>query len=496
MTKLRKEVAENSMWNFFSKIAGKGGALVFTIIVARLLMPEGYGIYTLAMTLASFFITFTTIGIDKTLNRYLSFYLKNKKTKLSSYFRYIFKIKVLVVIFVTIIFFILSYPFSVYVFRHIELFPALIIAGFYIFIFSFERFFNAIFFSLKKVNYVTFKELFSGIIKIGLVIAIFYLISESYKVVGAIFASIFASSFALLFSLYYLKKIKPEIFEKSKEKINKKNVIKFFSFLVLGGISFVFFSYIDILMLGIFVKPEFVGFYKVSFSLMTGVVAFFAFAQVLLPYFTQFKKKSLEPSLNKVIHYLMIITIPSFFGVLVLSRYFIKILFGIQYLQAFYSLMVLSFIVMIVPVIQIFVSLFDARGKPEYYIKPVIFVSILNVILNLVLISQFLKISQNASTVGAGIATGISNLVFVLILSRKLREKLKIKLRLNFLKPLFSGIIMACILFYLLSLINDMTLLLGIGLIFIGILTYFSVLFLIKGVKREDIELVKSLIRK
>ena len=61
---IKQEVIKNSIWNFFMSLIIKTGGLIFTILLARFLFPEKFGIYSLAMSIVMIFLTFADMGIN------------------------------------------------------------------------------------------------------------------------------------------------------------------------------------------------------------------------------------------------------------------------------------------------------------------------------------------------------------------------------------------------------------------------------------------------
>jgi len=121
----------------------------------------------------------------------------------------------------------------------------------------------------------------------------------------------------------------------------------------------------------------------------------------------------------------------------------------------------------------------------------------LNVILNYIFIKILLNISMQWATSGAAIATVISRFVYFSSLMFFAKRKLNIKLEKKYLiKPIISSLIMALFVFTLSSIIKDMNLFLGLILVIFGILIYILVMILIKGLKKEDFDIIKLLIAK
>ncbi len=494
---IRERIITNSFWNLSRLIINRIGALIFTIILARFLVPEGYGLYSLVLSTSMIFFTFADLGINMTLVRYLSLALKKDKRKIPSYHRYLLKFKFLLSLIVSIIFIFLSYPLAFYVFKNSQLFLPFLVASFYIFILSFDTFYTQVFYSIEKVQYVSLKESINHILRIVFALFIFYFIASYYYIVGIFLSFIIISFFMILFSLFYIKKLIPEFYLKPKIEVDKRKIRRFVGFVTIASISSVFFSYVDSIMLGVFLSLEYVGYYRAAFSLVFGIVGILSFTNiVLLTSFTKLKDEK-NKIFEKIIKYILIIIVPSVFGLLILGRYFIRIFFGYSYLPATLPLYFLAPLIFPIVLIGIFLSLFSAKEKPEIFAKLILIISIINVVLNLIFIKLFLLISPLWATAGAAIATLISWTIYFVASIYAIKKEFNFLIPFKpLIKPLIASLIMSGILLYTSTLIDDMNLVLGIGVILFGIFIYFSIMFLIGGIKKKDLNLLRVLIKK
>ena len=85
------QAVKNSSYQLTQNIVMKFGSLIFTIILARLLMPEKMGIYSLALSTIVLFAAFSDLGIGSAIITYIS-KNKNNSKKAKSYWRTLFKI--------------------------------------------------------------------------------------------------------------------------------------------------------------------------------------------------------------------------------------------------------------------------------------------------------------------------------------------------------------------------------------------------------------------
>jgi len=496
--KLKRSIVKDSIFSFASSVINRIGTLIFTIILARLLTPSGYGLYSIIFSTAMIFYTFADLGINQALVKYTSQSLHRAKNKLPAYYHYLLKIKFFLTLTVSVALIICSYPISVYIFKNKEIFIPLIISAFYIFILSFENFYSGFLYSANKVNILTFKESINQILRIISIILLLSVIASSYEIIGIFLALIIISLVLFLLVFLYIRKICPQMFEKTDANINKKEVLHFVSFLTIASISGVFFSYIDSVMLGIFLQPEYVGYYRAAFSLVLGIIGLVSFPSViLLPLFTKLDKTKIENVFNRAIKYSAILAIPACFGLLVLSRYFLNFFYGYSYLPAALPLSFLAFLIIPIIMVSLFLNLFSAEGKPQILAKLILYSCILNIILNYVFIKLFLLISPLWATAGAAIATLISWTFYLVASIYYVKKEFDIRVSLkSLIKPLIAGLVMSLVIIIATHYLKNIGLLSGIGEVLLGILVYFVTLIIIRGIKKEDFELIYLIIKK
>src|SRR3989338_2229958 len=90
---LIKQFLKNAFWGSILGIITKLGGLLFTLILARFLVPEDFGVYSFILAIATIFMAMGDLGINQTLIILLSKNLNDKK-KSNSYFKFLMKIKI------------------------------------------------------------------------------------------------------------------------------------------------------------------------------------------------------------------------------------------------------------------------------------------------------------------------------------------------------------------------------------------------------------------
>ena len=478
---LARKVLKNSIFNSSSVLISKVGGLVFTVILARLLHPELFGIYHLALSIGFLLLTFTDLGINGAMVRYVSYAMGKKDESLArSYFKYLFKLKFLLTLVFSLSVVFLAKPLAFYIFHKPSLFLPLKVIGIFLFFQSFLDFVGSSFVAFHRFEYTTLIHIIYEGMRLILVPLLIFL---GFSVFGAIIGISLSVIGALLILFYFLVKNYYFLFKGEIVKIERRRILRFLSYLTIGSISGIFFAYIDSIMLGIFLPAEFVGFYRAAYNIVFAVAGLISIAGVLFPVFTQLDSLELENAFKKVFKYSTMLAFPCALGLAFIARPLVELVYGSEYLSAVLPMYILSFLIITSP-IDFFATLFNAKEKPEYPAKLIIISSTLNIILNYVLILQI-------GMVGAAIATVISryfNIISLGVLSKKV---FNISPSLDLIyKPLFSSLAMLLFL-YLVPIPTN--LLIGIGEIIAAGIVYFVVLFLIRGVGKEDRDYLRTI---
>lgn len=497
-TNIKEQVVKNGFWNVISGLINRGGGFVLVILLSRLLMPEGFGQYSLAMTVSLFFITFSDIGINQTLIRYVSLGINETNDKSATYLNYLFKIKFFVTLILSLILFLISYPLSYFVFDSPPLFIPLFLLGFYVFFISLTGFFESLFFVRKKVKYISLKESLLIILKLIAIFIIIYFVSPEFKLITVFLSFVIISILIFFFSFFLSKRSYPSLYKKTEKLKEKKGLLKFIFFLGTQNISLIITSMATIILLGIFLAEKYVGYYSVSWALIHGISSLlFSFSYVLLPIYTNMEEQGFQHLLKKTFRLFFILALPISFGLALLSRYFILTIYGHDYLPASIPLGILSFLIPCIITTNLALTSFSARNKQKNFsIWMLVFTAIL-LILNYIFIKIFLVYSGEMVVIGVSIANLISFLFFFVISIFLLKRELGVNVISSWiLKPLFSCLIMSSFIFILSNYLGEMNLIKGIGVILVGAFIYLSSLFLIKGIEKEEIkEILKSLFK-
>jgi len=493
---LSKIALKGSVYGFASLMILKFGGLIFTIILARLLLPELFGIYALALSIITLALTFTDLGINNTFLRYLSDSLgKKKKGQSRGYFKYLSKMKFVLVLLVAILLLLFSKYLSYNLYENPFLFYPLIFSCLYIIAESFRNFLSVFFPAQKDMKTPVFLDTSIQLLKIVLSVLAILILTDAFKISGIFIALFISSLFTLLISLFILLKRNKNLFIGKGSKINKSRVNNYWKYMVFASVSLAFFGSIDTLMLGKFVSSEYLAYYRVSLSLILAVASIFSLSSIFLPLFTQIKGKRFNRGFHKTIRYLLIITIPAAVGLAFIARHAIYLIYGNQYLLSTTSLYFLIPLVITAPLIGLYSIVLESKEKSKAVSKSVLISLFSNIVLNVLAIFLF-KGRPLAIIAGIAIATTLSRIIFLLILVINSKRKFNFFVRgLGLKKPLFATLIMSLFLLVF-NYFFDISLIIGIIEVTLAAGIYFGIMFLIKGVTKEDLNLLKTFSRR
>jgi O-antigen/teichoic acid export membrane protein len=415
---------KNSIYQFASTFVSKICSLIFTVILARFLLgPELFGLYSLALTTILFFAVFADLGINQTLVKFVSSSLsKNNEKKAKSYFIYLVRIKLILTLIAALVLLITAKFIANNYYQKPEIYLALLAGASYLILAVFLGVFNGLFESLNNFK----KGFYSNIIlessRLILVPAIILLAINKVStelLLGIIFIAL-AFSFVLAFLYIYISAKKQiSLLRQDREELSQREKRKLNSFILTLStiaISGVLFGYIDTLMLGRFVKAEFIGYYRAVFSLITATSPLLTFSGALFPLFSRIKGNRLEKILKKSTRLTIFITIPFFLLMFFLSPVIVKIIFGNEYLPSINILRLFSILLVVLPLISIYSSVLVSQNKHKKVAGVMLTATLLNIILNYILITSLLPYGFLAAVYGATIATIISKFVYLIML--------------------------------------------------------------------------------
>lgn len=467
-------MAKNASVLFLSQIISFILSFFYIMYTARYLGSEGFGILSFALAFAGVFGVFNDLGLQQITVREVA----RDKSLADKYIGNIVVIK-LIIISITFGFFILTTYLLGYSGETINV---VFLIWLSVTFGTFSNIFYAIFQAFEKMEYLSAGQILNSVL---LLCGTLFAISHDFNVVGFAFIYFLSNTIVLIFNIVIslLKFIRPKL--EFNFSFWKATIIQALPF-GLSGIFFTIYYWIDSVMLFLMKGDVVVGWYNAAYRLF-GILIFIpgVINTVVFPIMSRYyisSRHSLNLIYKKYFKFMLAISFPICVGTTLLAERIILVIFGAEYTQSIIALQILIWAMMFIFANAAFVKLFESTNKQILVTKITGIGAILNIILNLIIIPRF-------SYVGASITTTITEfivVILVLIFAYKHGYGIKRKEFLtNAFKITIAGLIMGVFIWELKTL-NLFLLMSSSALLYLGIL------YIIRVIDKEDIQLLKN----
>jgi O-antigen/teichoic acid export membrane protein len=414
------QVMKNSTYQLTTNLIAKFGSLIFTIVVARMLGVELFGLYTLALSTIILFASFSDLGISTAMITFASKALgENKPGKAKTYFKGLLKYKIYLVIICSLVLVVLGY-FLANNYYNKPIFYALLAGAIYIPIVTLAGYVGSAFQAGNNFKIIMIKEIIFQILRFTLIpITILLLLKTNLEASVVIAIVILVITLAYFLGLLYLRIVaKKEIsfLRKTAKGLTRNEKIELGKFVLplsVMALSGMFFGYIDILMLGHYVDLIYIGYYGAAFGLIGAAGLIISSAAVaVLPVFARTQGRSLESLFSKTRNFTFVVGLVAALFTFFAAKYILMI-YGKDFMQATIFLQLFSLILIIMPVAAIYNSYFVSIKKTKIIAKLLIISTVVNVILNIWFIGYGLQFGMMEGVLGACVATICSRVIYL-----------------------------------------------------------------------------------
>ncbi len=402
--KLEKKIISGSTFILTSRFINMVSLVIFSIVMARLLGRDVYGLISIAVGFIGIFAIIGDIGLNIAGIRYISIYYAKKqyediKTIVSS--SLIIKLSLGMIL--AIVCFFGSEAIAEFFQKDVStLFKITSI----IIIFNLlASVFQTVMKGLQRMDLFALSNIIRDIswivISIGLVIF-------GWGVLGAMWGYLLSAVIwlivCLIIYLIPLRIILPKK-QKKKKEVAKKVRYKLIVFgmpIVIMDITILLYNWTDTFVLAYYRPTWEVSCYNIAFGLVNMVMIIIAsVSTTLFPIFSREhalkKKKSQKRLYEKVVKFVMVIVYPLLTFMLFLSP-FIILIYGTEYLPALSPLLILVLWGFFRPVGNIGSGLLTAIGRQRLVMKITISMALLNFILNMILIPPYHMLGAAVTT--------------------------------------------------------------------------------------------------
>lgn len=493
-----KLLAKSSVIVFVGVFLSKLFAYIYRIVIARQFGPEVYGLYSLALIILGLFVAVSSFGLTEGLVRFIPLYRGKKQI---NRIKYLIKTLIIILILSSAVFSIFLFSFSNFIslniFHNENLIIFLKIFSFLIPLTILSTIFLNILRSFEKIELYSFTwNILPNFVRISTVTIFIFL---GFKT-NAIIFSYFLSILIMLLVSYFLCKFKlPEIFgyveiKKEDKREIAKNVFSYSWPIMFSSLIANIFYWIDSILLGYFLGAQNVGIYNAATPLV-GLMAFIPsiFTQLFFPLITrEFSKKNYNviAGLSKQVgKWICILNLPLFLIMIVFPGTLLNLFFGEQYLSAASVLRILSIGGFISSLTFLSTDLISMIGKSKLILANISLASLLNILLNILLIPKY-------GLNGAAIATSTVTILLSIVLLIEVKHYVQlIPLRRKIIRILLiSAIPILLIIFFNQFMKSDYITLVFLG--FFLFLSYILLLIITKSFDEQDISILRAIKRK
>ncbi len=390
-----KKIVKTSTWVFLGIFLSKVLTYVYRMIIARKFGAEAFGLFSLALVASGWFGSIASFGLDSGLSRYIPFYRgKNDKDRIRYLFRYVVFFYIVSGLAFGLLLFLLSETISLNIFHEPALIPFLKIFSIVIPVSLFVGPFLGTLKSYEKIGWYSF--IFNILQNLTKLLFITLFIVLGFKSESVAWSFLFGILSMILLSYIILKKQVKELFGKSnlgdKEKKELSKKLWTFSlpllfFSIIGSI----FYWVDTFMLGYYKGATAVGFYSAAFTisvllLMASELLIPLFFPIIMKAYAKRKTIIIRDLSKQISKWIFLINLPISILIFIFPGAFINILYGGEFLVASNTLRIMVIGALFASVVSVSTQLMYASGKSKLILLNIIIVTIVNVLLNVLLI--------------------------------------------------------------------------------------------------------------
>ena len=471
-----KTIFKNMSWLLISQIIASVCAFIWTVLMARYLGVNNYGIFGFATSLTAILAVTVDLGINTHVIRHVATDYSSTPKYLGNAIplKSIFGIGTMILTLIILL-----------IIKSDELtITVTLLFTIEMIIKSFINLFNGSFQAYEEGKY---QGIGNTLLHIILLIFILISIFTDLGLIGISISYILANVIALIYAYYAFTKhiIKPK-FELDIDfckQITKLSI----PFAVIGLLYTIYYS-IDIVMLTNMVGSYASGIYNATYKLISVLTLFYSvYTAVIFPVMSKLFNKDesmLLISFEKSVKYLMLIIIPIAIATVFYSTDIIYLIYGNKYHDASSVLCILIWTVCLLFISGAANSLLNASHKEVTVTKIYAIAAAFNIVLNLFMIPYF---TYN----GAAITTVLSELLIVIIqfyVIYKIGHRPNKKLYYDLIKIIIGSIVLGIALYFL-----NLNMWVAIP---IGIIIYLLAIYLLRFFDNDDKYVIKEILGK
>jgi len=418
-----REILTGSAVTFVFKISGMLLGYLVVLIISRKYGAEGVGVYSLTLSILTFFSIIAMMGMNISILRYVGQFNKTREEyKLKLLYKYALELIIPFSLIIGILLYFFAEMIALKIFDNPVYIPALKFIAFLVPLMSLQNISVEYIRGLKKLKISEFlRSVNRPLINIILLIIISLFINDTLLPIYTLGAGIMASAmYAVYFITNYIKNIKPN----KITNLNKKELVKTSMPMMMTAIIAFVLGNISLYMLEIYSTTEEVGLFSVVLKLSLLIsLALEVVNTISAPKFSElYWTKKYDELQNIIMHSskLIFFSSISIAVVMILLSNFILQLFGNDFKMVSNVLLILI-IGQMVNASTGSVGVFLNMTGHQHIVRNVVFIiMLLSIFLNFLLVPSY-------GMIGAALATMIGSVLLNIILVLYVKMKLGYK---------------------------------------------------------------------
>jgi len=469
-----KLIAKNFALLYVGEIIGQILSFFLVIAIAHYFGDMGLGKYSFSFSFVTLFLIIADMGLPTLITKQIAKDKKFTHHHLTKTFTLKFLLNIATLIITIVVIYITR--------RDYETILFVALAAVAMFFFNLAGIYRSVFQAYEIMKYEAYLKIVERAIATIIAIFLFY---KGYGLI-ALFLILIFSNAIYYFSIFVIAKTKIASTSLSIDlQFWKKNLKEAMPFWIT--IFFITFYFkIDTIMLTFMKGFEATGWYSAALKIVEVITRVpFLLNVALFPALSRLNTLSYSKTkllYEKSFYYMVLLALPVVTGLTLLADRIILYFYSQEFVNSIIALQILSASLIFVFVNYLMGYLLNAINKEKLFTLSISITTIINVILNFILIPKY-------SYAGAAFATLICEVInFGILYYFTLDNNFKIDLAKTFYKPFLANLVVLGLILYL----KHLHLILIVILCAVG---YFAALFLIKGVGKEEINVLRSLMQ-
>lgn len=402
------KIIKDINWAFSSLIISSFVHLLLRILLGRELGPDGLGVYTLVFTLYLLSILFSSFGIDSALTRYVPIN-KEKVQTVKEYVSSGVLLSFICGLLISFIIYVSSDFISNILFNIPEMAYLLKITAFCVPFNTLQKIVLGTLNGQRRMKEFAYLDIIQN--TLILTLSVFFVNTLKLSVFGAVIGFIIPSTIVGIISLGLIRNLL--LIPSHLCSSIFKDILWFGFYSMLAMSASRVMAQIDSVMIGHYMDETSVGYYSVAVILIQGIALLPAAVQKITTpeiarYYSKKDFRRISNLVQKTVLNTYLITLIITVLLAILGKHIISIIFTPNFLPAYTPLLILLIGYTIHAPVTSLGGAISSMGKVKITFKLHLLCTLINVLLNLILIPKF-------GLIGASTATSISLIIHTLI---------------------------------------------------------------------------------